>query len=208
MWSARFSIAAMLVILLVPAAHAVASGSHSAIPPEVLAGAREYVVSKVGEEFFDSWLTLSPEFSRLEPVDERNASQPTCPDWLKSPRYVVIYHFRIPEMPFVDELVIVNIRESGGWFEGVPHNEGLPNCLLQPEECEFVVDEDDAIAIAEDEGLPLGIEPWSATFLWAGREFHTYAWSIQNTCEGGRGEWVMIDANDGAVLARGEWLGL
>jgi len=205
MWPARFSIAAMLVMLLVPAMQAVASGSHRAIPPEVLAGAREYAVSKVGEEFFESYMEWSPDLSSFRQLDPRYLGRFGSPDWLRHSRYIVIYLFRIPGKSFINEFIVLNIHEDGGWFDDTASDEGLPDCAENPLECEFPIDEEAALEIARTVGLQQGIEPWRADFNWGRRAHKTYVWEVWNTLGDRRGERVIIDANDGAVLDMSEW---
>jgi len=201
-------LAAVVLIICPPAVwgHPTPSGSPNPIPEEVLASAREYVISKVGETFFDSYITWRPELSGFKPlVRSDNALRLNRPDWLRSPRYVIVYRLRIPEKPFVDETVVVNIRADGGWFEDTAYDEGLPDCVSHPEECEFPIDEQGALEIAGNAGLEPGRKPWEADFRWFGREHKTYAWEVRNELAEGFGEVVLIDANDGTVIEKGEW---
>jgi hypothetical protein len=198
--------AVILVILsLSPLAHSSESESPYPIPDGVLASADEYVISKVGQAFFDSCMTWSPGWSCFRPLDPSNVGRSNIPDWCRWPRYIVIYKLRIPGKPFVDEVVVVNIREDGRWFEDVAHDEGLPDCVSHPEECEFPIDEAAAIEIAREAGLQEGRKPWRSDLRWSGRTHRTYVWEIRNELEQLRGEFVFIDANDGTVLEVSEW---
>ena len=196
--------AMVLVILsLSPLAHSSESVSPYPIPDDVLSSADEYVISEVGQAFFDSCMTLSPGLSCHRPLE--GAINPNSPDWLQYPRYVVIYKLRIPGRSFVDELVVVNIREDGRWFEDVAHDEGLPDCVSQPGECEFPIDEAMAVEIARGAGLQDGRKPWVADFRWFGHDHQTYAWQIRNELGQSHGEFVLVDANDGAVIEKNTW---
>ena len=202
----RLGAVVLLVSSLAPRAVAVQGKSPYPIPEQVLAGAREYVISKVGETFFDSYIAWSPELSCFRPLrDQRNASRGNLPDWVRHPRYVIIYKLRIPEKPFVDETVVVNIKEDGGWFQDTAHDEGLPDCVSHPEECEFPIDREAAIEIAQAAGLRHGDGSWETDFRWYGRDYNTYAWEVRNELGEWHGELVLVDANNGAVIDMGEW---
>jgi len=194
----------LVIYSLAPQALAYQPKSPYPIPDGVLAGADEYVISKVGRVFFDSCITRSPALPMFRPLtDPRHISR--SPDWLQYPRYIVLYKLRISGRPFVDEVVVVNIKENGGWFEDTAHDEGLPDCVSQPEECEFPIDEAAAIEIARDVGLEAGNKPWKTDFRWFGRKHSTYAWVVENELGEWFGESVLIDANDGVVINMGEW---
>ena len=195
----------LLVCVLVAPATAGKPELHHEVPAEALAGAREYAISKVGEAFFDAYMTWNPALSCFRELDPRRLGLANAPDWLKYPRYIIIYNFRIPEKPYINEIVVVNIKEDGGWFQDVAHDEGLPDCVSHPGECDFPIDEAAAIEIARGAGLQDGNALWRADFRWFGRRHHTYAWEVQNDLGERHGESVLIDANDGAVINVGEW---
>jgi len=199
----RLSVAILVILPLSPLARSSESESPYPIPDGVLASADEYAISKVGQAFFDSCMTWSPGLSCYRSLD--GAINPNSPDWLQYPRYVVIYKLSIPGKPFVDELVVVNIKEDGGWFEDTAHDEGLPDCVSHPGECEFPIDEATAIEIARDAGLQAGRKPWMADFRWFGHEHRTYAWRIRNELGQSHGEFVLVDANDSAVIEKNTW---
>ena len=204
----RFSLVSasvLLVSVLAVEADAGEPESHYPVPAEAVAGAREYAISKVGEAFFDAYMTWNPALSCFRDLDPRRLGWANTPDWLKYPRYIIVYNFRIPEKPHVDEIVVVNIKEDGGWFQDAAHDEGLPDCVTHQGECEFLIDEEAAIEIAREAGLKEGNGPWRVDFRWFGRDYHTYAWEVQNELGERRGESVLIDANDGAVINMGEW---
>ena len=94
-------VAALVVCSLAPCANGAESEAPYPIPDSVLASADEYVIAKVGRAFFDSCLTWSPGLSCFKPLQNtKYASDPNTPDWLRYPRYVVIYKLRIPGKPF------------------------------------------------------------------------------------------------------------
>ncbi len=201
----RLGVMVLVLYSLAPQALASQPESPYPIPDGVLASADEYVISKVGRAFFDSCIARSLGLPLYRPLAHPSFTSAT-PDWLQYPRYVVIYKLRISGRPFVDEVVVVNIKENGGWFEDTAHDEGLPDCVSQPEECEFPIDEAAAIEIARDAGLQPGSKPWKADFSWFGRKHKTYAWVVENELGEWFGESVLIDANDGVVINMGEWI--
>jgi hypothetical protein len=196
---------AFVIFSLSPAARSAESGSPYPIPDSVVASADEYVISKVGEAFFECCLTWSPALSSFEPLDPHNVGRWNLPDWSRWPRYVIIYRMRVPGKPFVDELVVVNIGKDGRWFEDESSDEGLPGCVSDPAECEFPIDAADAFEIALEAGLQAGTQPWESDFRWSGLPMQTYVWEVRNELAPLRGEYALIDANDGTVLGMGEW---
>lgn len=198
---------AVIVALVLPfgpmAAEADAPGP---APPEILASAKEYAITKVGEEFYDSFITLH--MSRFVPLKPENLGRWALPDWSRDSRYEVVYHLHIPDSPWVDAFCVVNIKEDGGWFSDVSAYEGLPNCVSDPGECEFPIDRDAAMEIAAQAGLEPGDRPWNALFCWSGqlRSQQTYVWRVDNLLLGtGGGRIITVDANSGDVLGEGEW---
>lgn len=201
----RFGAVALIVSVLVLRPTPAQPEGHYPIPAEVLASAREYAISKVGETFFESYMTWNPALSCFRPLDPRNLTRSSLRDWLQCPRYIIIYNLRIPEKPYVDEIVYVNIKEDGGWFEDLDPRSGLPDCVSHPGECEFPIDREASIEIAKEAGLQPGTKPWEADFRWHGPNYNTYAWYVRNTLGDMHGEAILIDGNSGAVLHSGEW---
>ena len=198
----------IVLCLAVTGASAGEADPHDAVPPEILASAREYAISKVGEEFFDSYIDLvGARFVSAKPENERRR---TLPDWIRSSRYELVYRLHIPEKPWIDVRCVINIREDGGLFEDLNAHEGLPDCVSDPLECEFPIDRDAAIEIAREAGLEAGSGAWHAFIAWDGQTHHTYVWNVMNTLYGmnnGRriaGRGIVIDANTGEVLGQSE----
>ena len=201
---ARVGIAITAALVLVFGALASESDSPGSAPPEILASAKEYAVSKVGEEFFDSYMTLQG--SRFIPLKPENLGRWALPDWSRQARYEVVFHLYIPEEPWVSVPCVVNIKQDGSWFSDPNAYEGLPNCVSDPGECECPIDRDAAIAIASEAGLEAGAGSWNTLFHWSGRMDSTYVWSVYNRLSGtAGGKGVVIDANSGEVLGESSW---
>ncbi len=191
-------VAILVVFLASVGTMASEPGSHAVAPPEILASAREYAISKVGEAFFTSYMTV--QLSRFVPVKVEDIGRPGLPDWCRHSRYEVVYYLDIPDKPWVHVPCVVNIREDGGWFVDPNPYEGLPDCVSDPGECEFRIDRDAAVEIARDAGLEPGAGAWRTLFSWGGRA-GTYVWDVYNTLPGtGGGRGIVIDANSGKVL--------
>ena len=177
------------------------------IPQEILASAREYVISRVGESFFESYMKWKPGRSCYLPVNPRNLADPDgCSPYLLVPRYRIAYDLHIPEKPWVHQTVWFFIYEDGGWVKDPTIQCGLPDCVAHPEECEFPIDGDDAKRIAEQAGLEAGLEDWRIGFIWWGAEYQTYVWQVHNTLTKRSGRTLVLDANTGEVLHVGEWV--
>ena len=158
----------------------------------------EFIVFRVGQDFFDRYITY-----------ERGIYYgggkccPQCTHLQARPRYLLGFRLRIPGKPYVDELIEFTMDSAGDVIaEAIIR--GLPDCVTNPEECEFSIDQARAIEIAEQAGLEPGIKEWTVGFQWAGGEFQTYAWSVQNTLSDSgfspEGRGFTIDTNSGEVL--------
>ena len=86
-----------------------------------------------------------------------------------------------------------------------PMSYGLPDCVRNPIECQFPIDDADARQIAEDDGLDPGIQDWRVGFTWYGGDFQTYTWGVKNYLAPDHGEGITIDANTGEILGRYHW---
>jgi len=125
----------------------------------------------------------------------------------------MIYTLKIPEKPYVDGLIEFAIDDNGNLITE-RGTSGIPNCVKEPLECDFPIDEAKAIAIAQDAGLEKGIKDWKTSFHWYAGDLKTYIWTVSNTLSESKqgigsyqasGKTVIIDANSGKVIEISGW---
>jgi hypothetical protein len=180
------------------------------IPSSIVEKSNQFIISKVGQDFFDKYIKIDhstycpPDEYILEHPDEAGAK------FLLKPYYLMVYSFKMPEKPFVDELIEFVVDTDGNV---IPERE--PYGIPDPAKCNFTIDEAAAIQIAKNAGLEEGIAAWKTSFQWYAGNLSTcatYVWTVQNTIPtpSGRdyiayGKDIVIDANSGEVLQTGEW---
>jgi len=166
----------------------------ASVPIDVLNKANKFIISKTGEEFFANYIT--PDFSRTTHAP---------------PYYEMAYHLYMPEKPYVNTVITFTVDSTGN----VVNNRdvlGIPNCIENPGNCNWQIDREDAILIAERYGLEKGVKDWRAGFIW-NPERQIYVWHILSTTyeyKGdfgyrGRGKELLIDSVSGDVLALNDW---
>ena len=176
---------------------------HMIVPANIIRAANEFIISLVGEERFYAYFeidTVASEcrngFPLLEGYEENYKNRPHC---------VLRYDFTIPELSLVVEDGIYLNLDLSGRIVGEPW--GIPNCVQEPHECEFTVNDTVARRIATKHGFAKGLDDWSTHFRW--RPPDGYVWHVTNVLEedscGGRGDALIIDANSGEVLGVSEW---
>lgn len=180
--------------------------SSSSIPDAIVEQANQYIVSRVGSDFFESYVSMNEESSQYYPADDYCVEFPgECSAFLQEPHYLMVYSLKIPEKPFVDGLIEINLDENGELISEVEPS-GVPNCIEEPTECEFPIDEARALEIAKEAGLEEGIKEWGVGSVhWYGGDLDTYVWGISNTLRedddgSAGGQAVIIDANTGEVM--------
>ena len=170
-----------------------------------------YVISKVGEDFFSKYITLNSNLSRYNPPDELCIQNPgSCAPYLEKSNYYIVYSFKIPEKPYVDELIELTVDGEGNVIEAW----GVPDCIINPNECDFPIDEAEARQLAKNAGLEEGMADWELSFHWYGGNLSTYVWTVQNTLSEhpsgepylASGRVVVIDANSGGIKEISDWV--
>ncbi len=175
------------------------------IPDSIVNKSNQFIISKVGQEFFNNYITLNSELSKYYPPEESCIKNPSyCADYLQKPYYFMVYSFKIPEKPYVDELLELAVDTEGNII-AEREATGTPNCVSNPNECLFSIDEAEAIQIAKNAGLEGEMADWETSFYWIGGDIKTYAWSIQNTTTPTSGEVVLINANSGEIIGISPW---
>lgn len=162
------------------------------IPKEILMKANDYIKQSTGTDFFEKY--ISPDFAKSK---------------LIPPYFFLTYRLIIPEKPYVNTVIQFTVDSTGNIVRSRDII-GIPNCTEGG--CNFKISEDDAVKIAQDNGLKKGIKPWKTGFIWDSN-LKQYTWHILSTdaesksSEGfrGNGKEIIIDPNSGLVLAMNDW---
>ena len=175
------------------------------IPDSIIARASQYIISRVGELFFDSYIAFDSSRSRYYPPNEHCIQNPSsCAEYRQFPRFLMVYSFRIPELSFVDETIFFLVDTLGNVIEEREPG-GIPNCPNNDCWDNFnVIDESEAIAIAQNAGLEPGIREWRTSFHYYYGDIDDYVWTVDNTMyessSRGSGNGVLINAYSGVVI--------
>jgi hypothetical protein len=181
------------------------------IPDSIITKANNFIISKVGEQFFNSYIKYDLEKSRYSPADSFCIEHPSsCAEFLLKPHYYFVYNFIIPEKDYVDE-IIEFVTDTNG--NVVPSREayGIPRCMNNNCWENFpLIEKDEAITIAQNNGLEEGIKDWIVSFHFYAGEFENYVWEVSNTLyqsssESG-GKTLLIDASNGEVIQSSNWI--
>lgn len=180
------------------------------IPDSIIAESNDFVISKVGEPFFNSYIKFDSSKSKYSAADPFCIEHPSsCAAFLLNPHYYIVYKFKIPEKVFIDEIIQFVTDVSG---DIVPDRDvyGIPKCSNNDCWNNFtVIDKDEAIQIAQNEGLEEGIREWSISFYFYAGDFNDYVWGISNTLYqinlewGGKG--LIINASNGEIYEKYSW---
>jgi hypothetical protein len=157
----------------------------------------------VGQDFFNKYIKIDYDQSKYHPEGAAFSQRPY---------YLMVYSFKMPEKPFIDELMDFAVDTDG---DVILERDvmGIPDGINNPTECIFPIDEAEAIQIAKNAGLEDGITDWETSFHWAGGAFKTYVWTVENTLAAtpygqdysASGKVVVIDANSGEVKDTSVW---
>lgn len=161
--------------------------SQSKCPQRILDAAQVAIASRVGQDFFTSYIHLD------------GCSHFTNGEW------AVSYHMRIPTRPWIDEPVSVTVDSTGA---AVGEARGVCDCIQDPSACSFGVDESTAVGIAKRAGFDPERSPWGMVFeMVATDSVPRYAWVITNPThlepDGCSGSYrtIAIDASTGKVVS-------
>jgi len=164
------------------------------IPLEILDKGNEYIISKIGKEFFEKNILI--DYKKIEN---------------NSTNYKLTYRLYMPEKSFVNEEIYFYLDEKGNLLTDYEIH-GVPDCLNNSEECSFEVDELIAVDIALDNGMKQGIKNWDKSFRWSD-EFNKYVWHIVSYLEEtgedenykSSGEEIIINPSNGEIISFREW---
>ena len=166
----------------------------ASVPIDVLNKANEFIISRTGEEFFTSYIT--PDFVRTKRTP---------------PYYQMAYHLYVPEKPYVNTIITFTVDSIGNLVKKRDII-GIPNCMNKPTDCNWQIDRDAAVLIAERYGLEKGVKDWQVGFIW-NPERQIYVWHILSTIREfsgdfgyrGTGKEMLIDPVHGDILALNDW---
>jgi hypothetical protein len=168
--------------------------SQSSVPDQVLKNSNQFIISKVGKDFFDK--NIKPDFQNTKKIDSK---------------YYMVYSFKMPDKSYVDTKINF-IVDTTGQIIDKQNVVGLPDCLSNPEKCRFNINEEQARKIAKENEFKEGIKDWKVEFKWEPK-YNQYVWSILSTLEGsqgsfgfrGNGEILLIDPDSGKIISRDTW---
>lgn len=164
------------------------------IPIYVFKNANKFIASKTGENFFENY--IQPDFDNCRKTENG---------------YFLSYKLFVPEKPFVTGEIRFTVDTLGNVLQNLEVF-GIPECIKNPSDCKFSIDEKSARAIAEQNGLEKGIKDWKVTFLFD-PILNKYVWNINTTLAQSEGEFgyrangkeMVIDSSNGEVLSLNEW---
>ncbi len=178
------------------------------IPSSTIEKSNQFIISRVGQDFFNKYITYAKGTYFLP--DQYILEHPESgAEFLQRPYYLMEYSLKMPERPFVDELIQFAVDTNGNVISQ-DEVTGVPDLINNPAEGNFSIDQNQAVQIAKNAGLEVGIADWTASFHWYGGDLKTYVWAVQNTLQKGKdplasGRVVVIDANSGEVLKISLW---
>ncbi len=177
----------------------------SDIPDLIIARANEFLISKVSERFFYSYIKFNHDLSRFSLADTYCIKHPSrCTEFLLKPHYYFVYNFKISEKDFVDEIIefvtdsLGNVVQSRKLF-GIPKCPNNNCCNNFP-----LIEKEDAIKIAKEYGSEEGLNKWILSFHFFAGDLYNYVWKVKNILyktdyEFG-GKTLLIDANTGRIV--------
>ena len=174
------------------------------IPPHVARAAKGVLVRKVGEAYarlftLDGDRTRFVREPRGRPIHPADLTENT-PYWL------VAFAIRPEDKPFLNHTVFVKVDSTGRVLTS-KDDLAVGDCVRQPRECEFPIDEQAARRLAKRAGLEEGLTSWAPLFLW--NVEHGFIWAVSNTlrasADGAMGHTIVLDGNTGAFIARQIW---
>lgn len=170
------------------------NSGENTIPRFVIDNADKFIMERTSQDFFEKYIKFDETKTQKNPLG-----------------YNLVYKFYIPEKPYVDALIQL-YADTLGKINTERGISGIPNCLSNPPECEFKIDEKKAVQIATEAGLEPGIKEWKKMFVWSDRHGR-YTWIVLSTFEEaygtngfrGNGRELVIDASNGNVIDNKEW---
>ena len=176
------------------------------VPNSIIDKSNQYIISKVGLNFFNEHFTLNKSYYYQSYESCLNFGGLYCKSSNDSyPYYHLIYSFNVPLDNNITEVVRLLLDINGNIIYE-PGTTEIPDCSVNANECNFPIDEKTALEIAARES----VINEHANFFWQ-YEYNTYVWGVNPVISkddiGTRGVGILIDANSGEVLGgKSSWI--
>jgi hypothetical protein len=144
------------------------------IPSSIVEKSNQFIISRVGQDFFDKYIKIDINNCTYCPADEYIIEPPEAgAKFLQKPYYLMVYSFKMPEKPYVDGSIEFVVDTDGNVILE-RKADGIPD----PAKCDFPIDEAGAMQIARNAGLEDGIAGWETSFHWYAGDLKTYVWTV------------------------------
>lgn len=186
------------------------------VPDYIIYKSNSVIISKVGQKFFDSYITLDSINSKFSLPDSFCVKNPSrCADLNLIPHYRMVYKFIIPDNKYVNAFIEFVVDTCGiivpsGGLGGIPKCPNNDCWGIFP-----IITIDKAVAIARENGLEQGIKEWVIKFHFYYGTFNDYVWEIKNTLTEDKsspnqykstGKGLLINASDGSIFQSFGWM--
>lgn len=184
------------------------------IPDSIIYKSNSIIISKVGQEFFNSYIKLDSINSKFTVKDSFCIQNPSaCEDYRLKPYYYMKYKFQMG--CFEDAGSFIDfVLDTTGLLISSRAIYGIPKCTNNCCWNNFpIVSKNRAVEIAKEKGLEPGIKEWKIRLIFHVK-YADYYWSITNTIEENnspstgyysRGRGILINANDEKLIELFGW---
>jgi len=187
----------LLVILLGFSFVPLVSSQEDTVPPKIIDKAKEYIISNVGEDYFNTYFHLKD--SMFIPESWRPENNP-------NETYMVVFDYNISIGDYSATIIAEMHFDSEG---NITRAYGIPTeGYLMP----FKIDREEAIRIASKAGLPSGTVGYTAQIThMIYQELNAYVWAVETwltlpppNSDPAKGMYAMIDVKSGKVYGIGD----
>ncbi|MFA4906882.1 MAG: PepSY domain-containing protein, partial [archaeon] len=172
--------------------------AYYAPPQDLKKSADEYIISQVGQEYFDRYFEYLGDKPYPEDVPDSNSR-------------ILQYNHRIAVGDYNENIRITvwfNLRD-GAWEIGNGYGtdaEGLPDCVSEKAKCmPFGVTQERAVEIARENGAFDGAEKYAAGIHYYYGDVQSYVWDITTFKSALNGKTAIIDLNSGKLISISDW---
>jgi len=168
------------------------------VPSAIVAAAWESLADKMGEDFCEAYVVYdSLQSRRSVPLEGEN----------RDPVSQMRFHLRSLEEPLIKGEINFSVDDTGAFIDGVS-TWGIPKCD-KPSRCRGfrVATASEARSLAIGAGLNPGINGYSVSFDFRGREYYWYvSATYERTDTYARGQSALVNAHTGWVeYSRGDY---